>query len=228
MQTYWIKNGQPSLLLFFTGWGMDPHPTLHLDPGERDICVCYDFRSLDGHHALFPDMTSYRDITVIGWSVGVWAADQIIGSPENQILNMRRCIAINGTHTPVHDHEGIPESVFRGTLEHLNEPSLQKFFRRMAGTSQEHLFFLQQAPQRTFKAQKEELSSILFDVESAPSGEVRSFRLHWDTAVICTRDQIFPPANLHQAWAGKTRIVSLDQPHYPFGAFVSWQQMIDL
>lgn len=210
---------------------MDERPTRHLDPGTRDLCTCFDYRSLDVSEALLREWSSYEDIILIGWSLGVWAAGII--SPEvpatkrEPITNtgtFLRRIAINGTPTPVDDDKGIPEAIFRGTLEHLNEVTLQKFIRRLAGSPEEYAFFRQQAPQRTFSDQQEELVRILQQVQhlqETPSSM-------WDTALIGTRDHIFPPANMHQAWAGATRTVSLNLPHYPFGSFHSWQQIIGL
>ena len=40
-------------------------------------------------------------------------------------------VALNGTVTPVDDLKGIPQQVFEGTLEGLNESTLEKFIRRM-------------------------------------------------------------------------------------------------
>ena len=40
-------------------------------------------------------------------------------------------VALNGTVTPVDDLKGIPQQVFEGTLEGLNEVALEKFIRRM-------------------------------------------------------------------------------------------------
>ena len=48
MKQYFIEQRHlPSLTLFFAGWGMDERPFLHYHPADRDLLVCYDYRSLD-------------------------------------------------------------------------------------------------------------------------------------------------------------------------------------
>ena len=67
MKQYFIEQRHlPSLTLFFAGWGMDERPFLHYHPADRDLLVCYDYRSLDFDFSL-PE--GYEDIRVVGWSM---------------------------------------------------------------------------------------------------------------------------------------------------------------
>ena len=64
--------------------------------------VCYDYRTLDFDAS---GLEEYREINLIGWSMGVWAASQTVpqlSSPgtSGEGIHMANSIAINGTPTP--------------------------------------------------------------------------------------------------------------------------------
>ena len=58
--------------------------------------------------------------------MGVWAASMVLRDMDLPICER---VALNGTVTPVDDLKGIPQQVFEGTLEGLNEVALEKFIR---------------------------------------------------------------------------------------------------
>ena len=70
-------------------------------------------------------------------------------------------VALNGTVTPVDDLKGIPQQVFEGTLEGLNEGTLEKFIRRMCLKKENLETFLSKRPQRAVEELQEELRSCL-------------------------------------------------------------------
>ncbi len=74
-QHFIIKNNQKHLLLFFAGWGMDETPFLTIHPTDKDWMICYDYRSLEFDADILQE---YSQITLIAWSMGVWAASQIM------------------------------------------------------------------------------------------------------------------------------------------------------
>ena len=78
-------------LLFFAGWGMDETPFMHNLPPNKDLIICYDYRSLDFDSTL---LSTYDGIYVVAWSMGVWAASQVL--PDSN-LPLKQSIAINGT-----------------------------------------------------------------------------------------------------------------------------------
>ena len=129
-------------LLFFAGWGMDETPFMHNLPPNKDLIICYDYRSLDFDSTL---LSTYEGIYVVAWSMGVWAASQVL--PDSN-LPLKQSIAINGTPFPIDDMRGIPPAIFEGTLNNLNEATLQKFRRRMCGSGSAFQAFLEIAPQR--------------------------------------------------------------------------------
>lgn len=191
-QKYLIQDHYPRLLLFFAGWGADATPFQEYRPQGCDFQVCYDYRTLD------MDTTGwecYQEIHVVGWSMGVWAATQLI--QQKRWTQGGRRIAINGTPYPMDDLRGIPETIFRGTLEGLTDVSLHKFLRRMCADSTAFRQFLEVTPRRPLEELREELSTILTTIEAEgyPS-EVPA----WDEAVVGSADRIIPPANQLAAW----------------------------
>ena len=130
-QHFIIKNNQKHLLLFFAGWGMDETPFLQIHPTNKDWLICYDYRSLEFDAIILQE---YSEITLIAWSMGVWAASQIM--KQYPSVTLSQSIAINGTPYPIHETKGITPAIFEGTLQGLNEQSLQKFQRRMCGSKE--------------------------------------------------------------------------------------------
>lgn len=205
MKQYFVKQCHlPSLVLFFAGWGMDEHPFQDYNPKERDLLVCYDYRSLDFDFSLLKE---YRDIRVIGWSMGVWAASQVLSYSG---LPITESIAVNGTMTPVDDSKGISNVIFQGTLNGLNDITLRKFFRRMCGSAPVLDDFLSRRPQRSVEELKEELSFI-----GRQAGLLASAGFRWNKAVVGKGDLIFIPDNQKTAWSElEVQTEEVDFAHY--------------
>ena len=208
-QTYLRDGGNDRLLLLFSGWGGEP--ALFDAPSDDgcDCMVCWDYSSLDFDAAV---LARYASVRLLAWSMGVWAAAQTFAGNES-VLDMK--IAVGGSETPVDDACGIPEAIFRGTLERFSPVTLAKFRHRMCGTADGVKGFLARHPQRTVDELHSELAAIAEMVSSRP---VR--RLHWDKSVIGTRDNIFPAANLRRAWEGAPTI-AVDAAHWDAGLFAA-------
>ena len=110
----YICEGRPRLLLFFCGWSASPalFHSLQSEP-DQDVWLVSDYRNL----TFDADLSAYQSVTLLAWSLGVWVAEQLFADESS--VHWERKIAINGTGCPVHDTEGIPEAIFRGTLENL-------------------------------------------------------------------------------------------------------------
>ena len=76
-QVYIIKDRHPRLLTIHLPDG-EPTKTPFKDyqPADSDYMLCYDYRTLEFDASLLKE---YREINVIGWSMGVWAATQVMG-----------------------------------------------------------------------------------------------------------------------------------------------------
>ena len=192
-QYFIIKNNQKHLLLFFAGWGMDETPFLQIHPTDKDWMICYDYRSLEFDADILQE---YSEITLIAWSMGVWAASQIM--KQYPSLPLSQSIAINGTLSPIHETKGITPTIFEGTLQGLNEQSLQKFQRRMCGSAADYKAFQTVAPQRPVEELKEELAAIQKHYLSLPPSDFA-----WQRAIIGKSDRIFLPDSQWLAWRNK-------------------------
>ena len=220
----------PELVLFFAGWGMDEHPFLEYLPADRDCLICYDYSSLSFDESL---LSSYKRIRVVAWSMGVWAASQILSCRD---LPVTESIAINGTPWPVDDERGIATTIFRGTLEGVNEKKLQKFRRRMCGSKEVLEHFMQHAPRRTIEDLYEELKQIgkqsteqsgrRMENPAVATGihlpHTRNSVFEWDKIYIGLQDKIFLPDNQQKAWERKKTIM-IDCEHYPYAL---WQRLL--
>lgn len=205
IQKFLITNNHPHLVLFFTGWGMDDTPFQQVYPNDYDWMICYDYRSLDFDETL---IQKYSHITLVAWSMGVWAASQIMQQLPH--LPIVQSIALNGTLYPIDDTRGISRSIFEGTLQGLNEQTLLKFQRRMCGSAAEYKEFLSVAPQRPVEELKEELAAIRCSYPALPPS---SFT--WQKAIIGKNDRIFLPENQRQAWKDKADLIEeTDAAHY--------------
>lgn len=206
-QIYIIRKHHPRLLLFFAGWGADETPFKAYRPEQCDFMICYDYRTLDFDSS---DLKEYREINVIGWSMGVWAASQTMQRLSLPIANR---IAINGTPYPIDEQKGIPPVIFRGTLDGLTGASLHKFLRRMCADSAAFKAFLEVTPRRPLEELKEELAAIgkrIADLNTTDTNLNTTDtdlnlvnpkeRFHWQQAVVGGNDRIIPPANQLQAW----------------------------
>lgn len=204
-QTFIIRNNGKHLLLFFAGWGMDETPFRHIHPAECDWMICYDYRSLEFDTTL---IQAYSKITLIAWSMGVWAASQVM--KQYPSLPVSQSTAINGTLYPIHETEGITPSVFEGTLQGLNAQTLLKFQRRMCGSAADYKAFQTIAPKRPVEELKEELAAIRQQyLSSLPSEFV------WQTAIIGDNDRIFLPDHQEQAWSNKAdSLLHVEAAHY--------------
>lgn len=226
-QQFIIKEDHPQLLLFFAGWGMDTTPFSQIHPGGSEMdstlhaqihsascdwMICYDYRSLEFDPSMLQE---YSGITLVAWSMGVWVASQIM--KQHPTLPVSQNIAINGTLSPIDDLKGISHTVFEGTLQGLNELTLQKFQRRMCGSSAEYKAFQTIAPQRSVEELKEELAAIQQHfLASSPS----AFR--WQKAVIGKGDRIFLPENQRRAWENNADLVEeVEAAHYQNELFTS-------
>jgi len=179
----------PRLLLIFAGWGMDAGVFGHLCRPGYDIMIVWDYRSF---YIDWTCVDRYDEICLLAWSMGVYAASQTVQAIENKIT---RRVAVNGTPYPVDDRYGIPESIFRGTLDGLNEVTLGKFYRRMCATHADMALFDTGRPARGADELKDELQAIADRMILSPPT-----RVIWDVAIAAKDDRIFPFHNQRAAW----------------------------
>lgn len=213
-QIFLIHEHHPRLLLFFAGWGADETPFRDYRPADSDFLLCYDYRTLDFDPS---SLDAYTDIRVVGWSMGVWAASQVMARYP---LPVSRRIAINGTPFPIDETCGIPPAIYQGTLEGLTDVSLHKFLRRMCADNTAFRAFLQRTPRRPLEELREELAAIARQYASLPPST-----RPWDLAVTGSNDRIIPPANQLNAWRRlETPVRETADAHYQEPLFHQYLQ----
>lgn len=214
------SEGASGLLLFFSGWGAEP---CMFREGATDESAAYDILMLWDYRDMSFDariLSGYKEVRVLAWSMGVWAAGQVLSQPGlNGCANGMR-LAVNGTPFPIHDRMGIPEAVFDGTLASLSDRTLGKFRRRMCGSSEALEQLMSCSLHRTVDELREELSAIREAVLNGAEHSNASGNFAWSHAVTGSGDLIFPAANQTEAWKGLDVPVSLlDIPHYDSSLF---------
>lgn len=206
------ESARPRLILIFAGWGMDGRPFAGLGRDGYDTAVVWDYA--DARPLPLDLIAHYREICVMAWSFGVPYAARFIAA-HAATLPITRCVAVNGTLHPVDDHRGIPEVIFRGTLDNLDARNLTKFQRRMTGGGDTYARFAANYPQRTIDSLADELRRVAAD-GAAPDP-------CFDSVYISGADRIIPPAGQRKAWEGHENITELgdDAPHMPdFAAII--------
>lgn len=202
MKQYFVKqNGNKSLILFFTGWGMD-ETTLSITRNNYDTCICFDYTDINFEELPYKN---YQKINVYGWSMGVWAASQVL---QKNNLPIQKSIAMNGTMFPIEQEKGIDPVIFQRTIDSLNEKSLSKFNKRMCGNQETFNFFEKKSTHRSIESLKNELISI----QSMAQGKTIPAFL-WDKAIIGSRDLIFLPQNQIKAWEN-TQYEIVNEAHF--------------
>lgn len=186
------------LLLFFSGWGTDASVAEGMDFSGYDTAVVWDYRTLDIPPELDEAMGRYEEIVLAAWSFGVAAAARFISGHTG--LPVTRRVAVNGTLWPVDDSRGIPEAIFRGTLDGLNDRTLSKFYRRMAAG-------------RAFTPPSRPVDELASELRAIEALDVPR-DMHWDMAFFSIDDRIIPAANQAKAWEGNP-VRQIEGGHLP-------------
>ncbi len=149
--------------------------------GAVDVLLVWDYTHLPEAGLALPQG---RPVHAVAWSMGVWAAQQVLaGQP------VASATAVNGTPWPIDDERGIPEAVFRGTLEGFSEAGLARFRRRMCGGAAAMQDFLKAAPERSVEDLRGELAALGAAIRARPD-----VSFPWSRAIACMGDRIFPLA----------------------------------
>lgn len=217
MRIEWLnKKGNSRVILFFNGWGMDSNAVAHLKTSS-DLIVFSDYRNIS--KVEIPSFESYTEICLVAWSMGVWAAANVV---PRMNIRLHRLVALNGTECPVDDENGIPLRVYELTEKGMNEKGRNKFMQRMFEHREHWEHFNSCLPQRLLDEVCEELVLI--------HNQCRGMKntLQWDKAYLSAKDLIFPVDNQKNWWQDKCPSLQiLPGGHYPFYQFDSWEEILD-
>lgn len=212
--------GNQRLILYFNGWAMTPEAVEHLRlPAGYDLLVLWDYRSSE----LGLDLSTYEYITLVAWSMGVWAANAARGWLKQ--LPIERSLAVCGTGYPMDDHWGIPRAVFEATLEGITPENRMRFNRRMCGgKSLRHLF--EALERRSTDEIRDELQRVYDLEQTTPHTAPQPEGIVWTLAHIGLEDRIIPATN-QQAYWQMQGVETREHlaPHYLFGQFSHWKEL---
>jgi len=220
MRTYIRRREKNShLVVFYGGWGTDENMFVPLCNDEFDFIMFYNYSADEA--LVLPETKTYERITLIGWSVGVWAAEYLTSKTG---IKPDVSIAVNGTPLPADDHFGIPLNVFEGTLNNITEENIEKFYMRVFGDKKTYLLNSDRVPRRTLKSLHDELRWLYNRIM-----EQKEPGFKWNYAVTSEKDRVFPWQNLNSYWSRQndTRHIILPLPHYFFHKWASFTDFIN-
>lgn len=212
-----FENNRDLVILFGT-WGIDEKAFSNLCTDRFDFILFYNYSA--DEPLILPEMKTYRHVTVIGWSLGVWAAEFY---SRKMGLRPDLTIAINGTPVAADDHYGVPLKIFEATLNNITNFSMAKFYLRVFGTKSSFERNRDIIPTRSVKSLHDELRWIYNRMmEPVQTG------FTWDYSLIGTEDRVFRASNLVSYWNmhPETRQILLESPHYLFDNWKSLDELI--
>ena len=212
-----IDNGRKELIVFFSGWSIEPQDILFLESFKYDVSMIHSYDSF----MMEPFRSSkYEKVIGFAYSLGVFS---IATAMKYQQLPFDEIYAMNGTGKPVDNRFGIRETVFRKTLENLDEENLEVFQRNMFDS--EELFLRFRKNYRNSKSIKELKNELQFFLEKSNDNEPDCSI--FTKVIISDKDRIFPYANQKRYWKGK-KIELIEGGHFPFYQFKNWDEIIEL
>lgn len=219
MQARWVRhNGSAQVILFMNGCGMDERVVARMaQPAGRDMLMVFNYTDLGVPDAVHDLLDSGATITLVAWSMGVWAA----GALADKMERISGSVAVNGTASPLNDLYGIPPVLYRATVAGFSEENCRSFYRRMCGTADNLRRFLESAPDRSLADQHAELAAI----ETLAAAPTALPAFPFRSAIVASQDRIIPTANMQRFWAEHGGCRTVDMPHYPF-FHLSWEELI--
>ena len=213
----------------------------------------------NGKCPIYSTFNRYSEINIVAWGAGVWMASltfelyfhHLKQYGKFKILRLlkkiKRCVAINGTLFPISNTWGLSQRMFNNTLTGFRDDvanncttetsqRLEKFTRKMCGTSTIYKRYMSQRPKRGLEDMLNELVSIKenFTVSNA---------VIWNRVIIGANDTIIPANHQTRFWTEydlgtdrTNRIVAssegfrieyIDAPHYPFFMWSSWDEIVE-
>lgn len=219
MKTYIRRRDKNThLVVFYGGWGTDENVFLPLCNDDFDFILFYNYSADEA--LVLPEMKKYDKIILIGWSLGVWAAEYLSSKTG---IKPDITIAVNGTPVPADDQFGIPLNIFEGTLNNITEENIEKFYFRMFGDKKNYERNIDRIPHRTLKSLHDELRWLYNRIM-----EQKEPGFKWDFAVTSEIDRVFPSKNLEGYWGKETatKHIILPYPHYFFHKWESFSDFI--
>ncbi|ARR01573.1 DUF452 domain protein [Campylobacter vicugnae] len=199
-----IKDAK-KLIVLFLGYGFDKSSISHLELGDYGLLVVSDYSNLSFDREILAN----KDIYLISWSMGVWAANLALKNTPLKVA-----IAINGTPFGIDEKYGIKKDIFYKSISEFDFESFKKLC--FLGINE------QKFKDFTFnKNAKIELINLyknaILPCENAIS---------WDRAYISKRDLVFDNRAVLEYFKDKARIINA--PHFIFFNFKSFGEIVEI
>lgn len=193
------------LIVLFLGYGFDKSSISHLELGDYGLLVVSDYSNLSFDREILAN----KDIYLISWSMGVWAANLALKNTPLKVA-----IAINGTPFGIDEKYGIKKDIFYKSISEFDFESFKKLC--FLGINE------QKFKDFTFnKNAKIELINLyknaILPCENAIS---------WDRAYISKRDLVFDNRAVLEYFKDKARIINA--PHFIFFNFKSFGEIVEI
>lgn len=204
MKIDFIKEAK-KLIVLFLGYGFDKSSISHLELGDYGLLVVSDYSDLSFDREILAN----KDIYLISWSMGVWAANLALKNTPLKVA-----IAINGTPFGIDEKYGIKKDIFYKSISEFDFESFKKLC--FLGINE------QKFKDFTFnKNAKIELINLyknaILPCENAIS---------WDRAYISKRDLVFDNRAVLEYFKDKARIINA--PHFIFFNFKSFGEIVEI
>jgi len=186
VKSLWLKRtGLDKVLAVYQGWSRSASDLAGFAlPPDGDAVVFFDYAQLpDG---VPEELSCYRQITVLAWSLGVWAAAHTLAACRTKIA---AALAVNGTLEPMSKEYGIAPEIFLGTAANWLVPAVRRKFEFRMNLPADC------GTERTAEDQQRELSALADAIRKFPAPENIFTR-----AAVGARDRIFPAAAQLAAW----------------------------
>ncbi|HSW59415.1 MAG TPA: pimeloyl-ACP methyl esterase BioG family protein [bacterium] len=218
MKLSWLSNSEnDSLIIFFSGWSVEPEHMKFLECGSFDVAMLYSYDSFD-----IPDeivFSKYKEIIAITYSFGVFTGITAL----SKINFSGEVFAINGTTRPVDNRFGIRKMVFEKTLENLSVETFAQFQKNMFADDIRHDRFINSSNLTCdINKLKKELEFIRDNTEKAEPDRSKVRKV-----LISKSDRIFFSKNQVDFWKDFNYVL-IDEGHFPFYGFKSWGAIVQL
>ncbi len=211
MKQYLINNNSDTLLVFFTGWGCDEYEFEHLK-SKSDVLLLYDYTDLN----LNFDFSTYKEINLISFSAGVFAA-----AAFDFDFEVNRKIAISGNPYLFDEHFGLSGEMQK-VLYGITEETAEDFARNyLVKTDDEYKNF--HPSRRTIESCREEFESLktLYQERKQKITDI------YDLAIFGDEDQVFNIAVQKEFYGDRLNIIK-NARHSIFFRIDSYEQIFDL
>lgn len=186
MISKFLKSSGDNLIIFFLGYAQDERPFARytaLLPENTAFLVCYDY----GNGAdVLPDLSAYKQVRVIAWSMGVMMAPKILSGFKGRYEKRH---AVNGSIEGISDQYGIAPAIWDLTIAELDAAHADNFVRLMCRMPSLLKEYLEVRPERSLDSLRNELIFLRDYARAHAQNDDAAF---YDDAHVSKKDLIMP------------------------------------